>query len=284
MKKIFLIIIGFFIILSTIFLLFITYNKHSKQIPVLVYHNIVPTDVEKDSYDTLKIDEFEAQIKYLKDNGYTSISPEDFFSWKNGHSALPDKSVLITFDDGYYSFKYLVQPILEKYDFNALCFLIGDSTPEITPEYNAHVYGTIGKDEINNHIKNVYYGSHTYSMHVLTENNEKLINTLNKEDLKKDTELFKDNIFNAEYLAYPYYTYNNKYIDVLKELNYKLAFAGEEEMATRKVNNFKIPRISGVKSFYEFKEIFETDKYKNKYGNGLIRKICVNIERRILKK
>ena len=55
-------------------------------------------------------------------------------------------------------------------------------------------------------------------------------------------------------------------------------------MATKSVNNYKIPRISGVKSYEEFKEIFETDKYKNKYGNGLIRKICVNIERKVFSK
>ena len=54
-------------------------------------------------------------------------------------------------------------------------------------------------------------------------------------------------------------------------------------MATKGVNNYKIPRISGAKTFEEFKKIFETDKYRNRYGNGLIRKICVNIERRVKK-
>ena len=50
-------------------------------------------------------------------------------------------------------------------------------------------------------------------------------------------------------------------------------------MATKGVENYKVPRISGVRSLEEFKEIFETDKYRNKYGNGLTRKICVKLER-----
>ena len=265
------------------FIAFIKYNQNTQQVVVLVYHNIIPDNLAKkeDDYDTLTYSEFEREIKFLKDNNYKAISAEEFYEWKINKMELPERSVLITFDDAYYSFKYLVQPILQKYDFNAICFVIGNSVPETTPEYNANNYGTIGKDEIDNHISNVEYGSHTYGLHSLTDDNKKLINVLTTEELKEDIKKFNDEVFVAEYLAYPYYTYTSDYIKMLKECNYKLAFAGEEEMATRKVNNYKIPRISGVKPFEEFKEIFETKKYRNKYGNGLIRKICVNIERKI---
>lgn len=282
MKKIF-IIIGVIALLILLFFIYVEINKNSQQIVVLTYHNIIPDNIEKKSNDndTLTVSKFDEQMKYLLENGYTSISANDLYKWKMKEIDLPEKSVLLTFDDGYYSFKYLVEPILEKYNFKAICFLIGDATVEYTPEYNPNTYGTIGKDEIQNHINNVEYGSHTYGMHYITENNEKKIDTLNKEELKNDLDLFKNNIFSAQYLAYPYYTYTNEFINLLKDYNYKLAFAGEEEMATRGVNNYKIPRISGVKSIEEFKEIFETNKYKNKYGNGIIRKICVNIERKI---
>ena len=281
MKKILLIFLIVLLLFFLAFQQFIRYNKSTNQVAVLTYHNIIPDDMEKKDNDTLTINEFETQMNYLKNLGYTSISAQELYDWKEGKIEIPEKAFLITFDDGYYSFKYLVEPILKKYDFKAICFLIGDSTPIKTAEYDPNIYGTIGKDEVENHIENVEYGSHTYSMHTLTDNNEKMVNTLEKDKLVEDTNLFKNNVFDAKYLAYPYYTYTKDYINVLKEFEYKLAFAGEEEMATRKVNNYKVPRISGVKTINEFKEIFETDKYKNKYGNGLIRKICVTIERKL---
>ena len=285
MKKfVIIIVILVLIILVSIlsFTLFIKFNQNKQQVIVLSYHNIISDNVEKnaDEYETLTVSEFEKQMKYLKDNGYTTISADELYKWKNKEIEIPEKSVLITFDDGYYSFKYLVQPVLEKYNFKAICFVIGNTVKETTPAFDKNVLANIGKDELKNHIPNVEYGSHTYDMHHLDENGVAYVRVLSKDNLKKDVENFSK-IFNAEYLAYPYYTYTSDFIDVLKENNYKLAFAGEEEMATRGVDNYKIPRISGAKSFEEFKNIFETDKYRNKYGNGLIRKICVNIERKM---
>ena len=284
MKKIIkIIIVIIFILLFVLmgFLLFIQYNKNKQQIIVLSYHNIVQNYSEKNlnEYETITVTEFEEQLKYLKENNYQTISADEFLQWKENNLELPDKSVLITFDDGYYSFKYLIQPLLIKYNYKAICFLIGNTVNDVTPEYNPHVNGTIGKDEIFNHISNVEYGSHTYAMHFLDNNNLPLVKTLNAEELKNDIKTFNNEILNAKYLAYPYYTYTSEYIKILKENNYKLAFAGEEEMATRDVDNFKIPRISGAKHFEEFKNIFETSKYRNKYGNGIIRKVFVNIER-----
>ncbi len=280
--KILIILFAILIILSLSFWIFIKINMSSKQVVVLSYHNIVPDDIEIDEneYDTMHLSDFKKQMQYLKENGYETISASEFYDWKKGKIEIPEKSVVITFDDGYTSFKYLVQPVLQEFNFKAICFIIGNQTTDFTPEYIPNEYQLLGKDEILNHINNVEYGSHTYALHQMNEDGKKYINIYNKDDLQKDTETFESKIFKAQYLAYPYYTYTNEYIKVLKNNGYKLAFAGEEEMATKGVNDYKIPRISGAKSFEDFKEIFETNKYKNKYGNGLIRKICVNIERK----
>ena len=223
MKKI---IIAIIVIVLISFLGFVKYNINSQQVVVLSYHNIIPDDVQKneEEYETLTVSEFEKEMQYLKENNYKTITANELYEWKQGNIEIPEKSVLITFDDGYYSFKYLIEPILEKYEFNAICFVIGNSVTEKTPTYNASKNEMIGKDEIENHIKNVEYGSHTYGLHYLNESGEKAVRLLNKDELKKDTEQFDSLVFKAEYLAYPYYTYTNEYIDVLKESNYKLAF------------------------------------------------------------
>lgn len=253
-------------------------NIKQKQVAVLVYHNIVQSEEEKKKDpDTLTNIEFEEQIKYLKDNGYASISLDELYDWKEGKKDIPEKSVVITFDDGFYSFKYLAQPILEKYNFKAACFLIGKVTMKNTPDYIEGKYGTIGMDEVNNKNNNITYGSHTFYLHEQTEEGEPILKTKSFQELKEDTEKFKNELFDAKYLAYPYYTYTKDYVKVLKEETYKLAFCGEEEMATKGVENYKVPRISGVRNLSEFKEIFETTNYKNKYGNGIVRKIFKKI-------
>ena len=284
MKKILLILIITVLLIFSIFEIWKIYNEQQQQVAVLVYHNIVENEeLKAENRDNLTIKDFEEQIKYLKDSGYTTLTPEELYEWKEGKRTIPSKSVVLTFDDGYYSFKYLVQPILEKYDYNAICFLIGNVTKEVTPDYQEGVYGTIGMDEINNHIKNVTYGSHTFNLHNEAENGKPIVTTKSQDEIKEDIELFRNKVFDAKYLAYPFYTYSKEQVQALKEENYKLAFAGEEEMTTQKIDNLKIPRISAIKDINSFKQIFETNKYKNKYGNGLIRKIAITIKHKFEK-
>ena len=65
---------------------------------MLNYHQI--NDTEKNAL-TVNTEQFEAQMKYLSENGYTAITPADMLdAWENG-TKLPEKPVVITFDDGY---------------------------------------------------------------------------------------------------------------------------------------------------------------------------------------
>ena len=159
-------------------------------IVVLVYHNIVLSQEEKvNDEDALTSDEFDEQMKYLKENGYTSISLDDFYNWKGGQADIPEKSVIITFDDGYYSFKYLAQPILQKYNYKAACFLIGKVTMQNTPEYVEGQYGTIGLDEVKNKSENITYGSHTFYLHEQTSDGRPIVKTKSYEEIKEDTNI-----------------------------------------------------------------------------------------------
>ena len=279
MKKIVVIIISILLFIG-IFEIWKIYNINQKQVAVLVYHDIVENDeLKAKNRDNLTTEDFEEQVKYLKNAGYIAISLDELYDWKIGKSDIPEKSVVLTFDDGYYSFKYLVQPILQKYDFKATCFLIGNVTGEKTPEYQEGVYGTIGMDEVNNHIENVTYGSHTYNLHGEADDGKPMMYKKSLDELRQDAENFRNNLFDTKYLAYPFYTYSKDFVKSLEQENYKLAFAGEEEMATKGIDNLKVPRISAIKDINTFKEIFETNKYKNSLGNGLIRKVVKTIKR-----
>ncbi len=79
-------------------------------VPVLAYHKV---DSKKELGITLiSPSKFERQIEFLKQSGYNSISPQSLFD-----QIKSDKSVLITFDDGYEGIYNYAYPIIKKYNF-----------------------------------------------------------------------------------------------------------------------------------------------------------------------
>ncbi|MEK7649369.1 MAG: polysaccharide deacetylase family protein [Patescibacteria group bacterium] len=92
----------------------------AESVPVLLYHGLV--DIP-DGENITKTN-FEAQMFALKQAGWKTISVEDFNSFVKGEKTLPNKSFLLTFDDGAKSSYYPVDPILRALDYNAVTFII----------------------------------------------------------------------------------------------------------------------------------------------------------------
>ena len=87
-------------------------NYRMAGVPVLNYHQV------NDTYKTpltMTTADFEEQMKYLYDNGYHAITQEQLLQYINGSGILPDKPVLVTFDDGYVDNYENAYPIMKKY-------------------------------------------------------------------------------------------------------------------------------------------------------------------------
>lgn len=98
-------------------------ESNAASVPVLVYHGI--PDEGTGSVDKNK---FTAHLKALKDAGWQTVALADFYSFIRGEKDLPDKSFLLTFDDGRKDSFYPVDPVLKDLGFNAVMFAIsGDS-------------------------------------------------------------------------------------------------------------------------------------------------------------
>ncbi|WP_022670287.1 polysaccharide deacetylase family protein [Hippea alviniae] len=89
-------------------------------VPVLLYHHINYDD------DVLSIppELFEEHLKFLKSEGYVSITKEQLGEYLETGKKDWDKAVLITFDDGYLDTWVHAYPLLKKYGFNAILFLV----------------------------------------------------------------------------------------------------------------------------------------------------------------
>jgi len=67
---------------------------------------------------------FRAQMAYLKDRGYHSITIKEWIDYRHGKGVCPSKPIIITFDDGYRNFYTSAWPILESHGFKAVVFLV----------------------------------------------------------------------------------------------------------------------------------------------------------------
>src|SRR5690606_7574942 len=88
-------------------------------VPVLMYHHISPVEGAINATPS----NFEDQLLWLKRRGYRSLSSDEFAGHLNGRP-VPDRSVLITFDDGYLDNWVYAYPLLKKYGYSALVFLV----------------------------------------------------------------------------------------------------------------------------------------------------------------
>ena len=99
------------------------------KVPILLYHNFVTTvpESDPDNFNYINTPEsFEENIKIFLENRYTIISMKELADANNGKTELPDKTMVITFDDGYYSNYEYIYPILKQYQVKASIFIVTD--------------------------------------------------------------------------------------------------------------------------------------------------------------
>jgi peptidoglycan/xylan/chitin deacetylase (PgdA/CDA1 family) len=106
--------------------------KTAQTVPVLMYHHVSPSA----GMITTSPDNFERQLAWLAQHGYHSLSSAEFAGHLEGQSVAA-RSVLITFDDGYLDNWVYAWPLLKKYGFSAMVFLVtswmgeGDPRPHL---------------------------------------------------------------------------------------------------------------------------------------------------------
>ena len=150
-----------------------TDEKNSKDevfLPIIMYHSILKDKKLQNDY-TISPTVFENDLKYLTKNGYTTVTVEDLINYVYHGKDLPDKCIMLTFDDGYYNNYYYAYPLLKKYKCKAVISPIASMTEKFTQTQDISVsYGHISDDDIKEMVKSGYVEiqNHSYDMHTLT--------------------------------------------------------------------------------------------------------------------
>jgi peptidoglycan/xylan/chitin deacetylase (PgdA/CDA1 family) len=201
---------------------------------VLEYHQICP--VAHNDLD-VSVENFTKELDWLEAKGYRALSMARFIEAFDQHKALPPKSVLITFDDGYKGVYDYALPELRKRYMHATLFLVTDSIGKQSktyPRITAEEVKKMGQDYL------VDIGSHTTEHDWLTKllpDKQKYEIVHSKEVLEKLTGKPCDSI------SYPYGDFNSLVIANVKAAGYKIAFAGYEDSYASHIKRYTVPRM-----------------------------------------
>lgn len=137
-------------------------------VPILMYHEVKPFKPGKDSIYPY---EFENDLKYLKDTGYTTITMSDLINYVYGGTQLPEKPIIISFDDGYLNNYIYAMPLLKKYQLKIVFSIIGKDTDDFTEISSKNLdYSHVTWTQINEMLDTglVEIQNHTYNLHKIT--------------------------------------------------------------------------------------------------------------------
>ncbi len=104
-------------------------STYTTQVPVLLYHHLAETG---EGSDIISQERFLSHMTALKENGYNTVFFDELQDYVQSGTPLPEKPVVITFDDGYESNYTLAYPILKEYNMKATIFAIGVSVGKDT--------------------------------------------------------------------------------------------------------------------------------------------------------
>jgi peptidoglycan/xylan/chitin deacetylase (PgdA/CDA1 family) len=107
------------------------------EIPVFTLHSVNPQ-------------RFEEQLIFLSQNGYITLNADNFYECLIGSKPITERTILLTFDDGWKNLYTVAYPLLKKYKFCAICFLIPNiiseeenTQPEIIIQKNSKTFSMV---------------------------------------------------------------------------------------------------------------------------------------------
>ena len=221
------------------------------KILVLNYHQV------QNNFNSLAIpvNQFDAQMDYLVENGYTTISPDELYRGLNGEISLPAKPVILTFDDGYLDNYTNAFPILKYYGMKATIFVI----PALVDKDARYLTWEQLQEMTAN---GVTVESHTLNHRKLEELPDDEI----RAELLNSKLILEEKLGQAvEFLAYPTGTYNLHIAGIAKDCGYKGAFTIKYGNVDLGSNLFALERVPIFQTGSTMKDFFERIEYRQSF-------------------
>lgn len=226
-----------------------------------MYHSISEhVGNEKHNKWRVKPNDFEKQMHWFYKNNWKSFTISELVKLDE----IPEKSFVITFDDGYEDNYLNAFLILQKYNFKATIYLVPNQETNHWEEKNTSVLSKLLNEKQILEMQNsglIEFGSHTLShVNLSTINDEQLLNELkkSKEEVEKITNK------ECEAFAYPYGKFDDKIVQAVKNVGYKNATVVKRGLFEENDDVFTIKRVGilGTENFVDF--LLKVSRVRNK--------------------
>lgn len=224
---------------------YITLDVNEVRIPILMYHSI--SDSDPNNNLLVPVEQFEVEVKWLKENGFTPMLLEDVLeAYNTGY--VPKKPVVITFDDGYEDNYTDAYRILKENKMKATFFIITNNIDKDSYYMDSDMLKEM-KDNgmaIENHTSR-----HIEFTNISRDEKATII--------QEGIDALKEKVgVDSKFVCYPVGRYDEETIEVEKELGIKAAVTTESGISSISDVIYSLKRVRmlpmGIDSF---KEIFQ---------------------------
>ena len=208
------------------------------RVPILMYHHVgdLPPDADAVRKSlTVSQERFEEQMKFIAEQGYTTIRIADLANHLQTGAPLPEKPILLTFDDGYDNNYTNVFPTLKDHGFVGTFFVIGAPTDYGSPGYLRW-----------EQISEMYENGMEFGNHSLTHryNLGTTRNSTQDAEIKRAHKLMVDHLPNwTPIFSYPSGSYNQYSLNLLRELGYIAAVTTKQGTYQTSEQPYELRRI-----------------------------------------
>lgn len=214
--------------------------QKSISLPIVMYHSVLKDSSYHNDY-CISPTVLENDLKYIKEKGFTTITVRDLLQYVKGGN-LPEKPIMLTFDDGFYNNYYYAMDLLKKYHCKAVISPIGSLSEKYSTEKDKSTeYGYCsfeelkvmedrGYFEIANHSYNMHHTSPRLGMKQIQGESDSEYKKIIENDIKKAQNLFKsNNIKEPLCLTFPYGVQSKSTFDIVKNLGFKCTMTCQEK-------------------------------------------------------
>ena len=239
-------------------------EEDGKCVAVLLFHAVTEEEEYNDS--VISSEHLAETFQALKENGYNPISLGRFHGFIDQGEGIPEKAILITFDDGYKDIYDIVYPLTQQYNFPAVVFTICKWFDRYPRPENSRAHLSVGEAQELLASGLWQIGSHGYDGHHLVkgmhnttgaflvkraflteaarEETKEEYQARAWQDITMSTIMLKAvGVYEPRDFAFPYGRYNNDLIKLLNEAGYRYLFNNDEDLVRAGQDPSRIPRF-----------------------------------------
>ena len=219
-------------------------EENAVLLPILMYHGILPDNSKGLGDYVVSVSEFESDLKYLRDQGYTAVGMDRVIAYVKEGKALPEKPVMITFDDGYYNNYLYAYPLVKQYSSHMVLSPICKWTDFYTEDGTVDArYTHVTWDQIREMTasKAVEIQNHSYDLHTCNKGRQGSARA-HGESVPVYQELLRNDLSKAQErigacigekpstFTYPFGAVSKEAGEVLRSLGFEAALTCEEKV------------------------------------------------------